>query len=100
MAWGNGDPDRLRGRALMVIRNRVLLRDRYQCQPCKRKGQAAPPDPSNQIDHIVPRSKGGSDRDDNLETICKDCHRDKTIRESGHVPKVEIDVNGYPRSGW
>jgi 5-methylcytosine-specific restriction protein A len=100
MAWGKGDPTRLRGRKWMAIRARILLRDRYQCQTCKRQGRPAPPDPSNEIDHIVPRSKGGIDCDDNLETICGDCHMDKTTREAGHEPKRAFDVSGNPRADW
>lgn len=37
----------------------------------------------NEVDHIVPRVQGGSDDDDNLQTLCWDHHREKTRRETG-----------------
>ena len=101
MAWGKGDPGRLRGRRWMAIRQRVLLRDRYRCQPCIRAGRQASPDPSNQIGHIVPRSKGGSDLDDNLETQCADCNTEQIARDAGREPRQGCDERGDPlRSDW
>jgi 5-methylcytosine-specific restriction enzyme A len=33
------------------------------------------------VDHIIPRSRGGSDTLDNLQTLCTVCHDHKTKRE-------------------
>lgn len=53
------------------VREVVLLRDRYCCTNCKKpKDQAEALD----IDHIVPRGSGGSDRISNLHTLCRKCH--------------------------
>jgi 5-methylcytosine-specific restriction protein A len=51
----------------------VLLRDGYQCRVCLRvvSGKAA------HVDHIIPKSKGGSDLVDNLQTLCVSCHSKK-----------------------
>jgi 5-methylcytosine-specific restriction protein A len=57
----------------------VLQRDRYLCQPCKRKGMVTP---ASEVDHIVNREAGGTDADTNLEAICGPCHKAKTARES------------------
>jgi 5-methylcytosine-specific restriction protein A len=34
------------------------------------------------VDHKIPRSAGGSDRDDNLAAICPPCHHVKTAAEA------------------
>lgn len=36
---------------------------------------------AKEIDHIVPRARGGSDKWDNLQPLCKECHKAKTLRE-------------------
>lgn len=38
---------------------------------------------SNEVDHIIPLSKGGTNRFDNLQGLCKSCHSTKTAREDG-----------------
>ena len=49
------------------------MRDAYQCVHCRRvvTGKAA------HVDHIVPKSHGGSDLLDNLQTLCASCHAKK-----------------------
>lgn len=32
------------------------------------------------VDHIVPRSRGGTDDEDNLQALCHSCHSRKTRR--------------------
>lgn len=53
-----------------AARREVLLRDNYQCQMCGVvvHGKRA------HVDHIVPKSKGGSDEVSNLRTLCVSCH--------------------------
>lgn len=53
----------------------VRHRDNHTCQHCKGKTK----DPILEIHHLVPKSQGGSDRPDNLITLCKTCH-DKVTR--------------------
>lgn len=36
-----------------------------------------------QCDHIIPKSQGGPDELDNLQTLCGSCHTVKTNREKG-----------------
>jgi len=58
-------------------RIRVLTRDAFVCRSCGRvaSGQAA------HVDHIVPLEDGGSDQDENLQTLCRSCHGRKTRAE-------------------
>ncbi len=51
-------------------RNRVYRRDGHACVYC-----GATEDLS--LDHVVPRSKGGSDGEDNLVTCCRSCNSKK-----------------------
>src|ERR1700745_3021045 len=54
------------------LRRSILERDK-RCLACGR--------PSNlMIDHIVPRSKGGRDELDNLQTLCEECNQRKADR--------------------
>lgn len=80
----------------MAIRQRILLRDRYRCQTCIREGRPAPPQPSNEVDHVKPRDQGGSDRDDNLETICHECH----VRKTNGTRSRGVNAFGDPVGGW
>lgn len=47
----------------------VLWRDDYKCQQCKKKNVPL------HVHHIVYRSECGSDDEDNLITLCEDCHK-------------------------
>lgn len=47
----------------------VLWRDDYKCQCCHKSGIPL------QVHHIVYRSNGGSDHEDNLITLCEICHK-------------------------
>lgn len=37
------------------------------------------------VDHITPRSQGGSDDPTNLQPLCHACHSAKTLREQGRI---------------
>ena len=49
----------------------VIKRDLYTCSLCNRTGVAL------EVDHIIPVCRGGSDRLENLQTLCQDCNRGK-----------------------
>jgi hypothetical protein len=58
----------------------VLARDRWTCCSC---GRAARPDGVLlEVDHIVPRSRGGTNTLENLQTLCKKCNLGKSNRDS------------------
>ena len=61
-------------------RRAVFARDGHQCQYC---GAAA-----ENIDHVIPRSKGGTHTWDNVVAACRPCNmrkEDRLLHESGLV---------------
>ncbi|MFY9728992.1 MAG: HNH endonuclease [Candidatus Acidiferrales bacterium] len=58
------DPDSYR-----KLRAEVLQRDGWRCQTCGRPDHL-------QVHHIRPRGRLGDDTDENLITLCADCHSD------------------------
>ena len=59
-----------------LSRKNILLRDRNSCQYC---GEAYPPSELT-LDHVVPRSRGGSSTWENLVACCHGCNRQKGDR--------------------
>lgn len=57
------------GKGFYNTKSAVLNRDNYECQICGKK------DVRLEVHHIVFRSQGGSNRIDNLVTLCSDCHK-------------------------
>lgn len=53
-----------------LTRRNLMLRDGYQCQYCGRR----PGLRELNVDHVVPRSRGGSDTWDNLVISCRGCN--------------------------
>ena len=62
-----------------VVRSRVLKASGGKCYMCGEDGAV-------EVDHVVPRSRGGSDHPDNLRAVCKVCHLRKSSAE-GHAAK-------------
>lgn len=68
-------------------RERILERDHGLCQPHRKLGLVAQ---GNQVDHVTSKAEARAlgwtteqvEADSNLQTICADCHREKTSRES------------------
>jgi len=38
--------------------------------------------PAKDVDHVLPKAKGGADTLANLQTLCKRCHSQKTSKEN------------------
>jgi 5-methylcytosine-specific restriction protein A len=60
------------------LRQAALIRDAWQCQDC---GRICTDKREAQVDHVVPKSKGGADELANLRTLCIRCHARKTNAE-------------------
>jgi hypothetical protein len=63
------------------LRFSVLARCNFTCQACGRKA----PDVVLHVDHIVPISKGGLSRFDNLQALCQECNIGKGAKLLGDL---------------
>ena len=63
------------------VRYFVFARDNYTCQVCKKKNKVL------QTHHIIYRNYGGTDRADNLITVCTDCHTSENHKPGGILYK-------------
>ena len=79
-----------RGHAWNKTRQAVLERDGYACVVC---GGSA-----NHVDHIIPKSRGGSDDMDNLQAMCAYHNLSKGNREveRGTYWLEEVFPHGLP----
>ena len=68
------------GRPWRRKRERILQRDNYLCVPCSKQHKITI---AKEVDHILPLAKGGTDDDENLQSICIPCHEAKTLRDEG-----------------
>ena len=67
----------------------IFKRDRFTCVYC---GQT-PPDVLLQLDHVIPRSKGGDNSTANLVTACRDCNSGKSNVDLDQViPVVQQEI--------
>lgn len=61
----------------MDVKYRALQRDNYRCRVCGKPVT----DKTSQVDHLVPVKRFANfalaDTDDNLQTLCLECHREK-----------------------
>lgn len=64
------------------VREYVLWRDHHTCQACKGKSK----DPVLEVHHLRGRSGGGSNRPENLITLCKSCHWEHHHVKSKRLP--------------
>ena len=69
-----------------LSRRAVLVRDDFECQYCGR--------PAENVDHVVPRSRGGGHTWDNVVAACRRCNSHKENRSPAdagmrlrHVPR-------------
>lgn len=68
------DAERERRRVDGRTKRRIMERDEYRCVKCASHRDL-------EVDHVVPIASGGTSDDENLQTLCKPCHRDKTRDE-------------------
>lgn len=67
-------------------RRAVLARDAFRCQYCNK--------PAESIDHVVPRSRGGTHSWDNVVAACHGCNRAKRDRL---LAETSMQLRCHPR---
>jgi 5-methylcytosine-specific restriction protein A len=77
----------------MTIRKR-LLDNQPLCAMCSKKDIIKP---ATEVDHIIPLFKSGTDDMDNLQALCSDCHKIKTLHDV--TRKTGCNIDGIPE-GW
>lgn len=69
---------RMRGSSWQKIRAEYF-RAHPLCAECQRQGVTRA---AQELDHVVPLWKGGSDAPSNYQGLCRDCHQAKTADEA------------------
>jgi 5-methylcytosine-specific restriction endonuclease McrA len=85
--------ERVRRPVIRLTRKNVMLRDAHQCQYCGRR----PPVRDLNIDHVLPRSRGGADSWENLVTACRVCNLRKGWKTPEEAMMRLLRVPGPPR---
>jgi len=70
------------GASWRKIRKIALDRDQFCCVLCRAAGKIAP---AHAVDHIVPKTSGGTDALSNLQSLCRSCHKAKTQQEAAQA---------------
>ena len=85
--------DRMRRPTIRLTRKNLMLRDGHQCQYCARR----PTVRELNIDHVVPRSRGGQDSWENLVTACRICNLRKAWRTPEEASMRLLRAPAAPR---
>ena len=80
--------ERIRGRELQRIRDRILSRDCgiCRCDECRATGRLLP---ATEVDHTIPLWAGGREADDNRLSLSPECHAKKSAQEAEMRTKGE-----------
>jgi len=92
---------------VVLNRKNILVRDKYSCQYCGKKGNMFT------LDHIIPKDRGGGNTWENLVTACFDCNSKKRNRtpDEAQMPLIQNPSRPNPfqlfehyidssRQGW
>lgn len=80
----------------LKLRNKVLVRDKdtcYRCKLVKARFELT-------VHHITPRSKGGSDEERNLVTLCTKCHDYVELHELSYSKIPKRKSFGIEKRWW
>lgn len=64
------------GRPWQRLKREVHVRDNWTCCKCQRVTM------NLECDHIVNKAQGGTNDLDNLQSLCHECHNEKSLQES------------------
>jgi len=75
------------------LRQQILRRDgwRCRCAECTAAGRVRN---ATEVDHVVPKARGGTDDPSNLCAINTECHAAKTRREAAEGARLRRGVSG------
>jgi 5-methylcytosine-specific restriction protein A len=99
MSWDRDSSAHARGygRRWMKLRAQILDRDRHLCQCPRCQGGKVRVRPATQVDHVLPRSRGGTDDPSNLRAVNADCHQRITAEQNGkRWLRRELGPDGWP----
>jgi len=77
-----------RVRVMPALRWQVFQRDRWKCVAC---GRGSHDDVILHVDHILPRSRGGTDSLENFQTLCDRCNIGKSNRDDTDLRACSSD---------
>ena len=80
------------GKQWQKTRRSALGRDSFLCVLCKAAGRMTA---ATDVDHIKPKSEGGDDSFENLQSLCGECHKKKTQADNRRARK-----NIFKEGGW
>jgi len=83
-------PVRLRGKDLQALVRKVMQRDGWQCRnrECQERRHLS-------VHHVIPRSQGGEDVEENMITLCiPNCH------DPIHMKMKELVIDEIPGKPW
>ena len=72
------------------IVDEIICRDEHKCVYCGFKGDSFEKWLQLSIDHLIPKSQGGSDDSENLVTVCNHCN---SVTSSYQVPQEILAVD-------
>jgi len=98
MSWGSDTDPFLKTARWQRLRLSMLERDQWlcQCPECKRLDRVTP---ANEVDHIVPRTRGGTHEPSNLRAVNTECHKVITLEQMGKRRTVQFGFDGRPKDG-
>ncbi|HMO02248.1 MAG TPA: HNH endonuclease [Oligoflexia bacterium] len=93
-----------------LSRTNILARDQFTCQYCRKELSSK----EATLDHIIPRSQGGTTSWENIVCACPDCNRQKGGRTPTQakmrlikkpirpdwLPILNLNFNGNLPTGW
>ena len=77
------------GKVSGSIRYKVLLRAKNRCESCGISNK----EKALEVDHIIPRTKGGKDELSNFQALCYTCNTQKSNKDDTHFRKILESYN-------
>ena len=74
-------------------KKQLYIKQNGKCNICQKKFVISD---QADLDHIVPKFRGGSNAQDNLQLLCKTCHIQKSIKEKKYVT-IRIFLKDFER---